>query len=180
MQQNHSSDSRLTDSVGTTLDSISVAQFTLPVANPICYEDGAPRLYRLKITLSSVGSAPGSTPPPAPGRSEADGPWKAERVRRGKSYSEEYQERLLHEYCRLIEKRPYICGISPWVFADFLCSWFPGNPIPFYNLKGLLSRERLPKRAFHALSQLYRQRRMAEQGESTCEASERRGSADRA
>lgn len=432
VQQNHSSDSRLTDSVGTTLDSISVAQFTLPVANPICYEDGAPRLYRLKITLSSVGSAPDSTPPPAPdevsllvgfrqvrvcadgieingrlrflcgiarhedhphwgaaqpqelidkdldwvqrlnanyvrlahyphtaaelgalrdrgiwaseeialyqaglgfatwiqenrrlrdfpwrafglhqlrrrelilnaqrelletierdrnnpavlfwsianecytlfrsgarpftwlrrvaraadpsrpvtmaeatynvrlldsrrsalnqmdfislnlyygwyygaaadaarhldrvrryhphkpivisefgadaapGRSEADGPWKAERVRRGKSYSEEYQERLLHEYCRLIEKRPYICGISPWVFADFLCSWFPGNPIPFYNLKGLLSRERLPKRAFHALSQLYRQRQMAEQGESTCGVSERRGSADRA
>ncbi|TVR29187.1 MAG: hypothetical protein EA404_15380 [Spirochaetaceae bacterium] len=119
----------------------------------------------------------------APGRSEADGLWKAERVRRGKSYSEEYQERLMRQYCQLIEERPFICGISPWVFADFFCSWFPGNPIPFYNLKGLLSRERLPKRAFYALSELYRQRLTEERGkqeQSTRGTSERCGSADRA
>lgn len=91
----------------------------------------------------------------APGRREADGPWKAERVRPGKCYSEEYQERTIREYCAVARRRPWIQGLAPWVFCDFYNTWFPGNPVPNYNLKGLLSSRREPKAAFHALKELY-------------------------
>ena len=45
---------------------------------------------------------------------------------------------------------------SPWVFADFYCPWFPRNSVPEYNTKGVMTRERLPKRGYAALRELYR------------------------
>ncbi len=91
----------------------------------------------------------------APGRMKADGVWKADRVKHGKTYSEDYQEQLIRDYWKAIISRDYAAGLSPWIFADFYCSWFPANPVPYYNLKGVVSRERQPKMSYHALKELY-------------------------
>ncbi len=92
----------------------------------------------------------------APGRHDEDGVWKAERVGWGKSYSEEYQGKLLKGYLETAEKIPWIAGVSPWVFSDFYNIWFPGNPVPNYNLKGIVSRYREPKSAYYTLQEAYR------------------------
>lgn len=91
----------------------------------------------------------------APGRSEADGVYKADRVAWGKTYSEEYQGELIESYLRQIKERPYVCGLSPWILSDFYNTWFPENPVPNYNLKGITSKERKAKRAFHLLKDAY-------------------------
>lgn len=91
----------------------------------------------------------------APGRKESDGVWKAERVGYGKTYSEEYQARIIAEYWKAARERPFVTGVSPWVFSDFFCTWFPNNPVPFFNLKGILSAGRKPKAAYHLLGKLY-------------------------
>jgi Beta-galactosidase/beta-glucuronidase len=93
----------------------------------------------------------------APGRRDSDGPWQAERVAAGRTYSEDYQAALLREYWDIARSRPWIVGLSPWVLADFRCTWFPSNPVPNYNLKGLVSRERVQKLGYRALAQLYTQ-----------------------
>ncbi|MBN1534331.1 MAG: hypothetical protein JXA20_16785 [Spirochaetes bacterium] len=91
----------------------------------------------------------------APGRSDADGPWKAERVSFGKTYSEEYQERVITDYWNTARSNEAVVGISPWVFSDFYNTWFPHNPVPNFNLKGVTSKERKPKRAYYALQKFY-------------------------
>lgn len=91
----------------------------------------------------------------APGRKEKDGPWRAERVEVPRSYSEEYQAELLAHYVRVARDRRWIAGVSPWVLADFYNIWFPSNPVPNYNLKGVVSKERSPKQGYHRLSGLY-------------------------
>ncbi|MBF9017884.1 MULTISPECIES: glycoside hydrolase family 2 protein [unclassified Oceanispirochaeta] len=101
------------------------------------------------IIMSEFGAAA------APGRSEADGVWKADRVAWGKTYSEEYQGELIESYLKQIIERPFVRGLSPWVLSDFYNTWFPENPVPNYNLKGITSKERKPKRAFHFLKDAY-------------------------
>jgi hypothetical protein len=49
----------------------------------------------------------------APGRKESDGVWKAERVGYGKTYSEEYQARIIGEYWKAARERPFVTGVSP-------------------------------------------------------------------
>jgi beta-glucuronidase len=90
------------------------------------------------------------------GRHDEDGIWKAERVAWGKTYSEEYQSNLLKGYLQTAEELPWIAGVSPWVFSDFYNTWFPGNPVPNYNLKGIVSRYREPKAAYYTLQKAYR------------------------
>lgn len=101
------------------------------------------------IVISEFGASA------APGRIEKDGVWKADRVKRGKTYSEDYQEKLIRDYWKAITSREYVAGLSPWIFADFYCSWFPTNPVPNYNLKGVVSRDRKPKMSYRALKELY-------------------------
>ncbi len=91
----------------------------------------------------------------APGRSDSDGFWIAERVPSGKTYSEDYQERLLEHYATYAIKTGFVAGISPWVFADFFCPEFPSNPVPYYNSKGVVSKDRVPKKSYHMLKRLY-------------------------
>ena len=93
----------------------------------------------------------------APGRIDSDGLWVAERVPPEKTYSEDYQERLLEHYVRYAMKTPFIAGISPWVFADFFCPEFPSNPVPYYNTKGVVSKDRVPKKGYRMLKRLYRE-----------------------
>jgi len=94
----------------------------------------------------------------APGRRDEDGEWQGgERVMAGRTYSESYQARLIQEYASIIRDRPFIIGMSPWVFSDFYCSWFPTNPKPFRNLKGIVSEDRVPKEAYATLRRIYRE-----------------------
>ncbi len=95
----------------------------------------------------------------APGRSDADGEWRGERIEIKQTYSEEYQERVLKAYWLAAKERPWVAGYTPWVFADFYNIWFPGNPVPNYNLKGVVSRERKPKKSWYALKELYKEKR---------------------
>jgi len=105
------------------------------------------------IILSEFGADAG------PGRSDADGVWKAERVDYGKTYSEDYQERVISDYWNIVKDRDYVSGIAPWVFSDFYNTWFPNNPIPNFNLKGLTSKERKPKKAYYFLQKIYGQKK---------------------
>jgi beta-glucuronidase len=91
----------------------------------------------------------------APGRRDSDGLWVAERVPPGKTYSEDYQEKLLQHYATYAMKTGFVAGISPWVFADFFCPEFPGNPVPYYNSKGVVSKDRILKLSYHMLKRLY-------------------------
>ena len=91
----------------------------------------------------------------APGRRDKDGLWIAERVPPNKTYSEDYQERLLNHYVNYAMSDRFIAGISPWVFADFFCPEFPSNPVPYYNSKGIVSKDRIPKKSYHMLKRLY-------------------------
>ena len=91
----------------------------------------------------------------APGRSDADGVYVAERVPPGKTYSEEYQTRLIEHYVGTAQQLPYVTGLSPWVFTDFYCTEFPSNPVANFNIKGLVSRDRQPKQAYRRLQELY-------------------------
>lgn len=91
------------------------------------------------------------------GRSDTDGIRTGDRVFFPRTYSESYQASLLERHVRLAWERPYVVGVSPWVFADFYCPWFPHNPVPEYNTKGILTRERVPKQGYFALQRLYRE-----------------------
>jgi beta-glucuronidase len=95
------------------------------------------------------------------GRTDADGVWRAERVFANRTYSESYQARLVGEILAQARARDFVAGVSPWVFADFLCPWFPSNPVPGFNVKGLLSRMREPKEAFRVVQRRYGEIRRA-------------------
>lgn len=90
------------------------------------------------------------------GRSDGDGIRTGDRVYFPRTYSEEYQAALLETHVRAALNRPYVIGVSPWCFADFYCPWFPHNPVPEYNTKGVMTRERAPKQGYFALQKLYR------------------------
>lgn len=79
-----------------------------------------------------------------------------DRVFWARSYSEGYQADLLAFHVRAAWERPYVIGVAPWCFADFYCPWFPHNPVPEYNNKGVMTKERVPKQGYFALQALYR------------------------
>lgn len=91
------------------------------------------------------------------GRRDTDGKWKTERVATDRTYSEDYQVQILSKYWETARRNPSIIGYSPWIFADFYNSWFPSNPIPNYNLKGIVTREREKKKSYYVLKELFRQ-----------------------
>lgn len=101
------------------------------------------------IMLSEFGASAG------PGRRDSDGIYKAERVSRGKTYSEDYQDMVIRVYVETALTKDYVIGVSPWVFADFLCPWFPNNPVPDFNCKGVVTRDRVPKMSYYSLKEIY-------------------------
>lgn len=112
--------------------------------------DRARRLHAGKpLILSEFGAGA------APGRSSADGPWQGERIQTTRTYGEDYQAEVLRQYWEIAGERPEIVGVSPWVFADFYNIWFPSNPVPNFNLKGVVSADRVPKQGYHLLATLY-------------------------
>jgi beta-glucuronidase len=103
------------------------------------------------VLLSEFGAGAG------PGRHDTDGEWVGDRVRPGKTYSEDYQDELIRGYLDIALEKDFIAGVCPWVFADFYCLWYPTNPVPYYNLKGVLSSKRVPKMSYYSLKEIYTQ-----------------------
>jgi beta-glucuronidase len=89
------------------------------------------------------------------GRTDSAGTRTGDRVFFPRTYSEAYQAALLGQYVDAAWARPWVAGVSPWCFADFYCPWFPRNPVPEYNTKGVLTRERIPKSGYTALREAF-------------------------
>jgi hypothetical protein len=91
----------------------------------------------------------------APGRHDFDGEFVADRVPPGKTYGEEFQRDFIRHYIETAGRYPWIAGVSPWVLSDFYCPEFPNNPVPYFNIKGLVSRDREIKLAYEYLKEAY-------------------------
>jgi len=60
-------------------------------------------------------------------------------------FTEEYQEALLEAYCQVADAKPYCTGTHVWNFADFRTPQHFRRVV--FNLKGVFTRSREPKRA---------------------------------
>ncbi len=89
------------------------------------------------------------------GRTDADGVLDTGGVPGGRTYSESHQAAVLETLFEICEERPWVAGFCPWVLTDFRCPWFPRNPVPGYNGKGVLTREREAKEGYRTLQRLY-------------------------
>lgn len=65
-------------------------------------------------------------------------------------WSEEYQANLIEGYLEVAARRPYMCGMQIWNFADFAAVQGTGR-VGGMNLKGVFTRARQPKMAAHML-----------------------------
>ena len=82
-------------------------------------------------------------------------------------YTEDYQTWHLQETWSIVQSKDYMSGGFIWVFADFLSPtreyWrseqYPDgtvlNPEPYYNLKGLVDRDRVPKNSYLTVMGMY-------------------------
>lgn len=73
-------------------------------------------------------------------------------------FTEEYQVELLTHTWSEIQKRDFIVGGMPWVFADFRCGW-SGQMHPTFHMneKGVLTHRREKKAGYEALKKVYEQ-----------------------
>jgi beta-glucuronidase len=71
-------------------------------------------------------------------------------------WSEEYQESLYKHQLAMLQKIPFLCGMSPWILMDFRS---PRRQLPgiqdFWNRKGLISEHGEKKKAFYVLQKYY-------------------------
>jgi hypothetical protein len=72
-----------------------------------------------------------------------------------RDYSEEFQLNIYRVQLPIIQSKPYVVGIMPWVFADFRDDKRSQAPIPNMNLKGLLTYDRRKKQAFGLVSDFF-------------------------
>jgi beta-glucuronidase len=74
-------------------------------------------------------------------------------------WSEEYQASLYRYQLAMLEKIPFLRGVSPWILVDFRS---PRRPLPkiqdFWNRKGLISEAGERKMAFDVLREWYGER----------------------
>jgi beta-glucuronidase len=72
-------------------------------------------------------------------------------------WTEEYQEKLYRAQVAMLQRIPFLAGVSPWVLKDFRS---PRRPLPgvqdYFNRKGLVSDSGEKKKAFYVLQQWYR------------------------
>jgi beta-glucuronidase len=72
-------------------------------------------------------------------------------------WSEEYQAHLYERQIAMLERIPFLRGLTPWILTDFRS---PRRPLPgiqdFWNRKGLISSEGQKKQAFFTLQAFYR------------------------
>jgi beta-glucuronidase len=71
-------------------------------------------------------------------------------------WTEEYQASVYRYQVRMLERIPFLRGLSPWVLADFRS---PRRPLPriqdYWNRKGLISDQGKKKQAYYVLQQYY-------------------------
>ncbi len=72
-------------------------------------------------------------------------------------FDPEYQARLIATQWAVFRRLDFVWGGMPWIFADFRNAWFKEeHPIPYFNLKGVLTYKREPKPAYYVLRNIYR------------------------
>ena len=71
-------------------------------------------------------------------------------------WSEEYQADLYEHTLRMLDRIPFLRGVTPWILMDFRS---PRRPLPgiqdFWNRKGLISNRGEKKKAFQVLKKYY-------------------------
>jgi len=71
-------------------------------------------------------------------------------------FTEEYQENYFKHQLAMLQRIPFLRGVSPWVLADFRS---PRRPLPsiqnFWNRKGLISEHGDRKKAFYVVQKFY-------------------------
>jgi beta-glucuronidase len=74
-------------------------------------------------------------------------------------FTEEYQANVFDHQLKMLQRIPFLAGMSPWVLMDFHS---PGRMLPgiqdFYNRKGLVSNRGQKKQAFYVLQKFYEQK----------------------
>jgi len=74
-------------------------------------------------------------------------------------WSEEFQAMLYRNQLDMIDRVPFICGVSPWILKDFRS---PRRLHPeyqnYYNRKGLVSNEGEKKLSFSIMREYYRRK----------------------
>ncbi len=72
-------------------------------------------------------------------------------------WTEDYQAALYRNQIAMLQKIPFLAGMSPWILADFRS---PRRPLPgiqdYWNRKGLISERGDRKMAFEVLRRFYR------------------------
>jgi beta-glucuronidase len=80
-------------------------------------------------------------------------------------WSEEYQESVYVHQLKMLERIPFLRGMTPWILSDFRS---PRRPLPgiqdYWNRKGLISDRGKKKQAFFVLQRFYE--RLAESAAS--------------
>ncbi len=75
-------------------------------------------------------------------------------------WSEDYQESMYKHQLVMLQKIPFLCGMSPWILMDFRS---PRRQLPgiqdFRNRKGLISEHGERKKAFYVLQKYYEEMR---------------------
>ncbi|MFN8642545.1 MAG: glycoside hydrolase family 2 TIM barrel-domain containing protein [Candidatus Binatia bacterium] len=89
-------------------------------------------------------------------------------------FTEDFQAYYLSETWRIVRSKPWVSGGFVWAFADFLSptreylrslQFIPPsarNPVPFHNLKGILSNDRRPKNAYLTVRGMYGDRALVD------------------
>lgn len=73
-----------------------------------------------------------------------------------KNVTEEYQSRLIQEQYDILKQKEGFSGMNVWVLKDFYCPEYGSdNPLPYYNLKGLVDKDYNKKKAFETVKDLY-------------------------
>ena len=71
-------------------------------------------------------------------------------------WSEEYQASLYKHQLTMLQKIPFLCGMTPWILMDFRSPRRQLTGIQdFYNRKGLISEQGEKKKAFYVLQKYY-------------------------
>ncbi len=75
-------------------------------------------------------------------------------------FTEEYQSKLLEAYIKVLRSKEYTIGEHVWNFADFRTPQHHRRVM--YNMKGVFTRDRLPKAAAFRLKEIWNEKNIKE------------------
>jgi beta-glucuronidase len=74
-------------------------------------------------------------------------------------FSEAYQVRVYEAQLEMLERIPFLCGLSPWILKDFRSPRRVLKHVQdYWSRKGLVSDKGERKRAFFVLQRFYREK----------------------